>query len=456
MKIVFIRPATSPETIGLQHVMIVEPLELEILAAVLDKEDSPVILDMIIEKREIAWYLKKETPDLVCVTGYITNVNTIIEYCKTAKALFPNVKTVVGGVHCEVCPEDFNHRAIDYRVVRNGATAFKKLVEHIKTNAPLPGSVLTAGTPVQWESLPHFDFTVPHPRRDLTARYRKKYFYIFHDKVALLKTAFGCPFTCKFCFCRQITKEQYVERELDDVIDELAKIKEKEIYIVDDDFLCRRSRILDFIKKTKERGIKKNYLLYGRADFIAANPDVMKQFKEAGLRTVIVGFESFFDDELAGYDKKTDSAANEKAMEVLNRLKIDCFATVIIPPHWGKEEFRFLRDKVRELGIHYINLQPLTPLPGTGFKAKEGTLLIPEKEYEKWDLAHITIQPQKMGVPEFYQCILDLYQDILFQGKILWKYITRYSPRMLWKMLKGSYLVRKQYLRKKKESQTNA
>jgi hypothetical protein len=31
MKILFVRPKPSKETIGLQHVMIVEPLELEVL-----------------------------------------------------------------------------------------------------------------------------------------------------------------------------------------------------------------------------------------------------------------------------------------------------------------------------------------------------------------------------------------------------------------------------------------
>ena len=53
MKILFTRPRPSTETIGLQHVMIVEPLELEVLAGLLHPEDIPVIIDMIIEKHSI-------------------------------------------------------------------------------------------------------------------------------------------------------------------------------------------------------------------------------------------------------------------------------------------------------------------------------------------------------------------------------------------------------------------
>jgi len=80
------------------------------------------------------------------------------------------------------------------------------------------------------------------------------------------------------------------------VIDELEGIREKEIYIVDDDFLLSRSRVSEFIRLLHERNIRKKYLLYGRADFIASNPDLIRDFKNAGLRTVIVGLESFIDD----------------------------------------------------------------------------------------------------------------------------------------------------------------
>ena len=40
-----------------------------------------------------------------------------------------------------------------------------------------------------------------------------------------------------FCFCRAITQGRYAERPLEDVMTELEAIREREIYIVDDDFL---------------------------------------------------------------------------------------------------------------------------------------------------------------------------------------------------------------------------
>jgi hypothetical protein len=47
---------------------------------------------------------------------------------------------------------------------------------------------------------------------------------------------------------------------------------------------------------------------------------------------------------------------------------------------------------------------------------------------------------------------LKSYNDILFQRKVLWDYIMHYSPRMLLKMIAGSYRVTKQYKRKIKEA----
>lgn len=456
MKILFVRPKPSKETIGLQHVMIVEPLELEVLATLAGAANQSVIIDMILENRQIDYFIRKEKPDIFCVTGYITNVPGMIDYCRCAKGINQAIITIAGGVHCEVCPEDFNDGSIDYRVVRNATVVFPQLLEYLRNNSTFPKGILRYNELPLHSELPPFDFYFPLPDRTLTNRYRKDYFYIFHEKVALIKTSFGCPFTCNFCFCRAITKERYFERPLADVIEELHSIKEKNVYIVDDDFLSSRTRVTDFIEANRSAHLDKNYLLYGRADFIAFNPDVMSDFKAVGLKTVIVGFESFYDHELKSYHKNTEAKTNEEAMKVLNNNQIECYATIIVSPGWGREEFDFCRDKILELGIHYVNLQPFTPLPGTGNKVERDDLIIPYSDFTRWDLAHVTIRPKKMSTADFYKNILRLYNSILFQPAFLVDYIKKYNLAMLLKMFWGSIKVRKQYLLKIKEVKQNA
>ena len=449
MKILFVRPKPSNETIGLQHVMLVEPLELEVLATCVSDEYTSTIVDMILEKESIEFFIKREQAHVFCITGYITNVPEMIQYCKVAKSINPNIHTIAGGVHCEVCPDDLNHPAIDYRVVRNATTVFPKLLGYLKGQNNFPEGTLKVNDIAG--NLPEFDFAFPIPDRKLTKKYRNQYFYIFHNKVALLKTAFGCPYSCNFCFCREITKKKYVERRLEEVIEEIKTIEEQEIYIVDDDFLTTRQRVESFIEANHKENLKKHYLLYGRADFIANNPDLMSEFKEVGLRTVIVGFESFFNHELKQYNKNIDAATNEKAMQVLNNTGIECYATIILSPEWGSKEFSMLRKKIKQLGIHYVNLQPMTPLPGTDNNQYQNKLIIPYSDFARWDLAHVTIQPEKMSVADFYKELLGVYNAALFQPAFLLNYLKRYPISMLWKMIRGSFMVWKQYLHKIKE-----
>lgn len=456
MIILFVRPRPEPETIGLQHVMIVEPLELEVLAACVRPTDHTVIIDMMLERESFTRLLLEIAPEVLCVTGYITNVATMLEYCREAKQCLPNISTIAGGVHCEVCPQDLDHPAVDFRVVRNATTVFCRLLDHLCGDAPLPPGVLKARELLDNTILPHWDFTFPRPNRALTQRYRDRYFYIFHDHVALIKTSFGCPHHCQFCFCKAITGGLYAQRPLPDIIAELQDIREQNIYIVDDDFLADLTRVEEFVRANEHSKLDKHYLIYGRADFIARHPDVIAAFRQVGLRTVIVGIESFFDDELARYHKQTTAEINKEALLVLRRLGIDCYVTLIVSPDWNLERFVECGRILKSLGVSYVNLQPLTPLPGSGFTVPADSLLLGGDDYARWDLAHVSIRPQFLSVAQFYRQIIALYAKILFQPATLFAHLRRYRPWQWWKMARGSWLVRQQYLRKIREAEVTS
>ena len=112
MKIVFVRPKPLSETIGLQHLMIVEPLELEMLAGLISDIHEVKIIDMFLENKEIDQLLKEDIPDVVCVTGYINHVPAIIDVCKKAKRISPEILTIVGGVHVELNPENLDNEVL--------------------------------------------------------------------------------------------------------------------------------------------------------------------------------------------------------------------------------------------------------------------------------------------------------------------------------------------------------
>jgi hypothetical protein len=175
MKILFIRPGIPEETIGLQHVMIVEPLELEILATLIEKEHDVEIIDLILEKQPLSCFIEKQQPDVVCFTGYITHSNIIKDFCKEIKEMNPKITTIAGGVHIEKIPECVDSEFIDYRVVRNAVDVFPKLLQHIEIDTPFPEGVLRKNETLNEKQLPDYKFDIPIPNRTLTKKYRKKY-----------------------------------------------------------------------------------------------------------------------------------------------------------------------------------------------------------------------------------------------------------------------------------------
>lgn len=447
MKILFLRPSAPEETIGLQHLMIVEPLELELLATLVEKEHEVIIIDLILEKQSAEYFIKKYMPDMVCITGYITHTADMLKISQKAKEINSKIITVAGGVYIEKLPEKINSPFVDYRVVRNALLEFPKLLNYIENRGEFPLGVLRIDEILDETTLPEYNFYVPIPNRRLTKKYRDKYFYVFHPKVALLKTSFGCPFPCSFCFCRKITGDNYWERPLEEVIEELKGIEENEVYIIDDNFLVSKERVMSFIDLLKKHSIKKRYLIYGRADFIAKHPKTIKRFKKYGLRTIIVGFESFNDNELTSLNKKSMAKTNEYAMNVLNKYKVDCYASVIAMPEWSKEDFRKATKKMIDLKIRFLNIQPLTPLEKTDINFDDNNLIINRSDYARWDLAHIVVKPEKMSVKEFYREILKMYIRVLFQPSNLIHHI-KYPIKYQIKLLLGAIKVKKQYSRK--------
>ncbi|MBC8059751.1 MAG: cobalamin B12-binding domain-containing protein [Clostridiaceae bacterium] len=447
MKVLLVRPRPHKETIGLQNVMICEPLELEYIGTYLKQLGHRVsIVDMILEDKPISYFIKKQDPDIVGITSYIAQVNVVKRYAKDSKEISP-AKIIVGGVHAEVVPEDFESPYIDFVLKGNGLKSFGEILHALENH--LSTQSITGIASNHLPCLKETSFTYPHPDRSLVATYRKKYYYMFHNPCALIKTSYGCPYDCKFCFCREITEGNYFCRTLEDIISELKSIPEEEIYIVDDDFLVNKDRLLKFCNLLKSESINKKYLIYGRADFIASNEDVMAELSRQGLRAVIVGLESGNEEELKKYNKKSSVEINEIAVSVLKKYNIECYGSFIMGIDWEKKDFDILYRWIRKLDIKFINLQPFTPLPGTEiFDQYKDSLLIPRKDYEKWDLAHLVVKPSKMSVRAFYFNMLKIYYKITVHPKNSIKMIKQYGIRENFKLSIGAFKITLQYIKK--------
>lgn len=460
MNVLLIRPKPPAETIGLQHVMVCEPLELEYVAANVDLPEANItILDMILEKKPLDHFLRLYQPDVVGLTGYITHINVMKDSARQIKAIYPHCLVVVGGVHGEVLPQDLEDPSIDVVLESYALVAFNKLLHQVQQQK-LSGSmervdISLVKTEIAGVYQPGCrqpkaaSFTHAFPDRKKTARYRNHYYYMFHRPCALMKTSFGCPYQCTFCFCRHITGDQYYTRPLEEVLDELEQIEEEEIYIVDDDFLASKERVLAFCQGLVQRQLLKKFFVYGRADFIARNPEVIHQFRQRGLQAVIVGLESAREEDLDTYHKQTSLQENEAAVRILQQHDVAVYATLILDPAFTKGDFSRLGKWLKKLNLIFVNLQPLTPLPGTPlYETYKEQLMIPVSEVEKWDLAHLVIRPSQMSVRQYYFQFLTLYFQITLRPKNVITMIQQYGLKATLSLSIGSSHITRQYIRK--------
>ena len=281
--------------------MICEPLELEYISSALVKEGHTVdLIDMLLEKKSIKYFLKKKKYDIVCMTSYITTCGVVKEYSKIIKEFNSNIITVVGGVHAEVVPNDFTCKYIDYILWANGV---KTLIDLINQYPNIDINTLE-GVYLPNRIKPKIvNGNLSFPDREITKKYRDNYNYIYHNKCATLKASFGCPYKCKFCFCTQIC--DYSTRMIENVIEEIQTIKEDNIFIVDDNFLVSRERIIKFIELLDKANIQKHYIAFGRADFIVNNEDLIIELHKRGFDAFFVGIESFKESELSDFSKNS-------------------------------------------------------------------------------------------------------------------------------------------------------
>lgn len=413
MRILLVRPPVPKHTIGLKHIMICEPLELEYVAAGLAGHDVQ-ILDLIIE-RDFKKRLRSFSPEVIGTSAYISGVNEAIRICREAKQWKGEVLTVVGGVQASRSPEDYRDPSVDCVVLGDGTTVMPEVVDAFEAGRALtsiPGLALPRNGGLERTEprpyMPHPD-TLPFPRRDLVSHLAHRYYYLFHRPVALLKTTWGCWYKCNFCYTWRITGGTPHSRSPASIVDELAGIRAREIYIVDDIFLINRPRLQEIARLLRERRIDKHYLVYGRADFIAENEDIIAEWAALGLRAVFIGLEAATDPELDSMHKLGTVDHNRRAIAILRKCGVEVYGSLIAQPGYVKEDWQRLKDFIDENDLYYLNLSPLTPMPGTAiWDDYKDKMTVSREAHGLWDFSHILLDT-KVPLKEYYRSLLGVY-----------------------------------------------
>jgi len=421
MRVLLIQPPISPIDFAAGRLVLNEPLALEIIAACIP--DCEVrILDMRLDE-DLKRELDSFQPDIVATTSYTAGVYAALATLKKVKIYNQNILTVVGGHHATLMPQDFNREFIDVIVIGEGEITFPELVEVYQTGndlkkvkgLALPQNGKLVFAPPR-EIIANLDIA-PFPDRHLTKKYRRQYFRGIWQPMASIYTSRGCPYRCDFCAMWKVARGKYRVRDPERVADELAGIQEEYIDVVDDNTLHDVARAERMYRAIKERGIRKKYKVYARSDTVVKHPEIIEKWREIGLELILIGFESFRDEELWAHRKQNTVQNNEEAICILHANGVEIAAYFLIDPNYTVSDFLALGDYVERLNLTHPVFTILTPFPGTELFQKRYNELT-DWNYELFDFFH-SLLPTKLPIKIFHKCLANLYRRCYATNKNL-------------------------------------
>jgi len=379
MKILLVNPPNCGRSIpeerygidSIRQIFRGEPLGLEVLAGNLEDHDVR-ILDLKAEPGGFHDALSAFGPDLVGFTAVTCEANTVVRLAEEVKES-RGATVVVGGIHASCDPDFFNRSCIDYVVVGLGKASFSVLaaaIEADRDTGNLPGVARTntggglAFVPREFSPADLAEFAPP--RYDLVARYRDSYtLSTLGFRIGFVSSAFGCPYRCSFCCISSLTGGRYLNHAVETVLADIRALGDiPVIRLVDANTFVDPRHAGRLAEGIVSAGIRKNFVVDVRSDTVVRHPELLRLWKEAGLRSVIIGFEEITDDALASLNKSGSVAVNDEAIAILHEMGVSIVGDFIVSPDYDEERFDALERYVTGRKIDLPLLAVLTPLPG--------------------------------------------------------------------------------------------
>ncbi|MDD8013361.1 MAG: radical SAM protein [Acidobacteriota bacterium] len=426
MRILLIKPPLNKNLLAPNHD---EPLELEYVAAAASGHDVE-ILDMRIEKN--LWRkLDRFQPDLVGVTAFTCDVRAASAVLQEVRKFDPLIKTVVGGHHATILPGDFARPFVDVIFQGMADESFKQFVEILAGGGDvgeIPNIALVGEKGLRFTERRPFAGDLdrlPLPARHLTSHYRKHYRDSVGNVTGLIVSSRGCPYRCTFCACWKIMDGKYLTRSVEAVVDEFAALAAGVdlVCFAADNTLQDTGRAWRLVQMFRDRGIRKRFMMYARTDMIAGHPDLLVALKEVGLDYLLVGIESFRDEDLKKLNKKVAAETNIAALRILRELDISVSPHLIVDPDFSRDDFRQLYNYVLKMDLFRPVYTVLTPLPGTTlYEENHERLAI--RDYDFFDFTH-SVLPTRLSRRDFYRQYASLYnKSYSFRRYFRWRWRT--------------------------------
>ncbi|HEB32863.1 MAG TPA: B12-binding domain-containing radical SAM protein [Spirochaetes bacterium] len=394
-KILFVEPRGANSNVFDKYMTI--PLLGPIYLATIAKQagyDVAVINENIL-KREInsEELASIDILGLSCITTTVNRGKEIAsDYRKIRKANGFESRTMIGGIHASMIPEDVEPH-FDQIIVGEAENIILDVL-----SGKIKDKIVYTREYKDLDDLPFLNF-------DLLKESEKM-------NIFSIMTSRGCPYDCNFCTVTKMFGRGYRAQSPQRVMDEISGYKNGVIFFSDDHFAANIKRTDQILDLMMENGFNRPWSAQVRTE-VTKNPEFIAKMKKAGCTTVYVGLESINLQSLKEMNKKQGLEDIERTIKVFHDNGIAIHGMFILGNDTDtKDVFERTSDFSIKTGLDYVQYSILTPLPGSRTYSqfeKEGRLL--HKKWDFYDGLHVVYRPKNMTPDELQRGVLRCFKD---------------------------------------------
>ena len=366
------------------------PLNLPYLAA-----ETPSKYDIRVIDENIEPFTFMEA-DIVGITAYTSSVTRGYEIARLYRDR--GIPTVMGGIHVSMLPDEALQYC-DTVVIGEAEGIWPQVLEDFEAGRMKDRYYGT------WTDLDN----LPTPRRDVL---QTDYY-----KWGSIQTSRGCPMNCSFCSVTAFNGRRFRRRPMEKVLDELAKIPQKNVLLTDDNIIGHSDEdkqwAKTFFQKISERRIKKYFFAQASIQF-GEDQELIRLASRAGLRVLFIGIESVNPASLKSYRKSLNlkRLLNDRYGD--NFLNIRKGGIAVLGAFLlGSDDdslssFDATLQFIQKSHIDIVQITKPTPLPGTQFwdqLSSEGRIMKQDfpGDWNDYRLTKMVYEPKKMTIEDVYE-----------------------------------------------------
>jgi len=391
------------------------PLGLGYIASYLLRrrpEDQVKIIDarnLRMSNAQVVEQAKKFAPDLIGISAINFEADQVHKLTRLLKGALGPVPIVLGGPYASanrdaILEQDAD---LDYVVVCEGEQSFFELVQKLEKQEPVAGvagiifredgAVKFTGERAVIDDLDQldFDWELVNPRSYYRRRGRNSENIVkYSHKTLTILTSRGCPYGC--IFCHNIFGRKFRKRSAENVVNEIALLKEKysveELEIVDDSFNMDLKRAKQICRAIIERKLKIHIALPNgiRGDIV--DEEFLDLLKQAGFYRIAFAVESASPRIQEIMKKKIDLEKVKWAIsEVSKRGMIATGYFIMGFPTETEQDIRMTIDFARSSKLNVASFFYLNPFPGTEVAKMAGEEKVLDKLFRDYSTMTVNL-----------------------------------------------------------------